>query len=87
MNETPLSIEASQAYSIDPEPLASVTLKIEAAGSPKHIVELVVFINPGETRFSVINIVAEAVQPREVVEITTTLAPLGIKIAGVRFAG
>ena len=88
MNETPLSIEASHAYSITPEPIASVTLNIEACcASPKQIVELVVFINPGETTFSVINIVAEDVHPRAVVAIATTLAPFGIKIGGVKFAG
>ena len=63
------------------------TLKIEADASPKHIVELVVFINPGETTFSVINIVAEDVHPRGVVAIATTFAPFGIKIAGNRLCG
>ena len=87
MNETPLSIEASHAYSITPEPVASVTLNIGAACSPKQIVGLVVLINPGETTFSVISIVAEAVHPPAVVAIATTLAPFGIKIGGDRFAG
>ena len=51
------------------------------------MVELVVLIKPGETTFSVISIVAEAVHPPAVVAITTTLAPFGINIAGVKFAG
>ena len=87
MNEKPLSMEASHPYSITPDPDASVTLKIEAAGSPKQIVELVVLINPGETTFSVISIVDEAVHPPAVVAIATTFAPFGIKIAGDRLCG
>ena len=55
--------------------------------APKHIVELVVFINPGETTFSVIRIVEDAVQPPAVVAIATTSAPFGIRIGGVKFAG
>ena len=67
--------------------MASVTLKIEADASPKQIVGLVVFINPGETTFSVIKIVAEDVHPRGVVAITATFAPFGIRIGGVKFSG
>ena len=65
---------------IDPETTAETTLKIDGAASPKQIVELVVFINPGETTFSVIKIVAEDVHPELVVAITTTSAPFGIKL-------
>ena len=84
---TPLSIDASHAYSITPEPVASTTLKIEDASSPKQMVELVVFINPGDTTFSVISNVLEAEQPKGVVAITTTLAPFGINIGGDKLCG
>ena len=50
------------------------------------MVELVVLIKPEKRHFHH-NIVAEAVHPPAVVAITTTLAPLGIKIGGDKFAG
>ena len=67
-----MSIEASHSYSSDPETTAETTLKIEGADSPKQIVELAVFIRPGETKFSFIKIVADEVHPAAVLPITTT---------------
>ena len=82
-----MSIEASHSYNIDPETIADVSLKIEGAASPKQMVLLVVFINPGETKFSLIKIVAEAEQLSIVSAITTTSAPSVINIGGVKFDG